>query len=780
MGKTNRLVRYLPRLKVNALFVKIWLYFLSLLIPTLIIGLVFYANFVNKQKHEFAGKIALHLQTVANTVDIHLGTIQGVNQNLLVNETVNRLLIPNRDLTVQEKAELVKLVQAVNNSSSIINNLIDSLFVYVDGERIYTPSGAEALDLFFAKSYRYERYDANDWLAKLRSDQMIEILPLTGIDSSYGNPRKQVVPFVTTGLVRGNKAVVVANISAEMIRSVLLGNDMFPAARFLVTDAGGNVILNTAGLGSIAVEELKRNYTGMTEANKIAIDGESYATAFERSPIYGWHYYSIMPASEFNRQAAGVLKLIALICSSLLIIGFCLSFIFAYRIYNPIKKIRDVLLANEETEERHLTNAAGRNELMALGDGVHELFQANETYRSQLNSASLDKLEHAVLQLLRGNRIEDGQIIAALLSRHFGFHWDGYLVFTIYFEFKERFYRDIQDVDRFIILGKLKKLIAGLLREYVPVYAIEFDRQQFVCIANMNDSGEAASLKQALDNLMHTFEYDALFCKIHIGVGSRTAGLSAIGKSYNEAMTALHNRDQSLDFQVIDSLALEIEHRFYYSFADENKLLYHLKKGGPAGAEEAILDVLRSNEARNVSHRSMHMLLMEIYNTALRYAADRGIDDLELLTEEEHLLLSGITGQPADYEAKIRLILKMCRQVADYSTPPPDNKTNATVSSIIRYIEENYGNELYLEKIAQEVNVSSKYVSRMFKEKMGVNLTDYISMYRMTKAKELLLQTNISVNEVAERVGIFSRATFLRLFKKFEGVSPKEFRNRSS
>ncbi|WP_167859283.1 helix-turn-helix domain-containing protein [Paenibacillus cymbidii] len=775
MDKMKRFVRFMPRLKMNSLFVKIWLYFLSLLIPTIVIGFVFYFNFVDKVKHEFAGKIAIHLQSAANTVDIHLGTIQGVNQNLLVNEVVNRVLIPNSQMTIQEKAELVKLIQVLNNAGSIMNNLIDFLFVYVDGERVYTPTSSEKFASFFATSYRYERYTAADWLEKLHSEQMIEIVPQSAVES-YGVPRKPVVPFITTGLIRGNKAVAVANISVEMVQGALLGNDMFPATRFLVTDAGDNLIIATGGLNADIAGELKRIHTDKAAAvGKVEIGGQTYMTAFDQSNIYGWQYYALTPVSEFNRQAAGVLNLIILICSVLLVIGFALSFIFAYRIYNPIKKIRDVLVANEGMEEGAFPHSAKKNALMALGDGVHELYRANETYRSKLTIATLNRLEHALLQLLRGNRIEGEHEVAARLNEHFGFRAGEYLVGAILFEFKAPFYRDIQDVDRFVILGKLKKLITGLLREFVPVYVLEYDRQQFACIVNMDDNGDAA-LTRALDNLMRTFAYDALFCIIHVGVGSRCSKLSGIGKSYNEAMTALHNRDQSLDFQVIDAQSLEIEHRFYYSFADENKIWHHLKKGDFAETEEAIREVLRRNETRNVSHRNIHMLLAELYNTSLRYATERGMDDLSFVTEEEHHLLSGITGQTADVETKLQLILKVYRQLSGHQLPPQDNRTGATVSSIIHYIEENFATDLYLEKIAMEVGISSKYVSRMFKEKTGVNLTDYISMYRMTKAKELLVQTNLSINEIAERVGIFSRATFLRIFKKFEGVSPNEFR----
>ena len=91
-------------------------------------------------------------------------------------------------------------------------------------------------------------------------------------------------------------------------------------------------------------------------------------------------------------------------------------------------------------------------------------------------------------------------------------------------------------------------------------------------------------------------------------------------------------------------------------------------------------------------------------------------------------------------------------------------------------MEANYTGELYLEKMGTDLGFSAKYMSKIFKQKTGENLTDYINRVRMEKAREILLSTNIKINDVAVMVGIESRATFLRVFKKLEGISPGEYR----
>jgi two-component system response regulator YesN len=760
--------------KVNALFVKILFYFLSLLIPTFIIGLVYYVDFIDKSRNDFTERMSLHLQSVAATVDIHLGTIQAANQSFLDNQTVKRLLKPNDQLTIQERAELGLLIAALKSTNTVMRNLIDMVFTYIDEERVYSPEGAESFADFFAKSYRYKSYDVDDWRAKLRSDQLAEMFPLSVIEA-YGIPRTPVVPFVTTGLLGGYKAVVVANISVTMVQRVLLANRIFPATQFLVADANRNVIFQSAEMSADTVEGLVRNNGEALAVGEIVAGGTSYLFSYEQAAVYGWQYYGVTPINEFNRQAASLRNFIILICSVLMVVGFALAFIFTFRIYNPIKKIRDVLIAGEGVQELPFP-AATKNELNAIGDGVYQLKQVNELYKSKLTLASLDRLEHSLLHLLQGSRIIGEEDAHQLLSTHFGFRSADYLCCTIYFEFKDRFYKDIQDVDRIVILNKLARLIAGLLKEHVPNYVFEYSRHLYVCVLNAQDDDPLNRLNQALDNLLKTFQYDALFCIIHVGVGQAYNELGAIHKSYNEAMTALQNRDPQFDFQVIYSQSLEIEHRFYYAFVDENKILNNLRKGDLDAAEEAIRDVLRQNEMRNVSHQNIHLLLTELYHTTLRYGTEREKGYNGLVTEEEHLILSGITQPPVDADMKLELIIRLCRQLS-HRTVDPDSHTGAMVKAIILYIENNYSKDMYLETISQEIGVSPKYVSRMFKEKTGMNLTDYISLFRVEKAKELLLQTKDSINDIAQQVGIYSRATFQRLFKKYEGVSPNEFRN---
>ena len=78
--------------------------------------------------------------------------------------------------------------------------------------------------------------------------------------------------------------------------------------------------------------------------------------------------------------------------------------------------------------------------------------------------------------------------------------------------------------------------------------------------------------------------------------------------------------------------------------------------------------------------------------------------------------------------------------------------------------------------VAQAVHTSAFYFCKLFKKVTGINFTDYLSRVRIEKAKNLLLNPNLRVSEIAFEVGFQSLTHFNRVFKKLLGQSPTEYR----
>lgn len=93
-----------------------------------------------------------------------------------------------------------------------------------------------------------------------------------------------------------------------------------------------------------------------------------------------------------------------------------------------------------------------------------------------------------------------------------------------------------------------------------------------------------------------------------------------------------------------------------------------------------------------------------------------------------------------------------------------------------RYLEEQYTQaDLTAAEVAQHVNVNPSYLSRMFKQEMGVTITDFLTKIRMREAMRLL-NTDLMIYEVAERVGYRSQHYFCVAFKRYTGITPTEYK----
>ena len=99
------------------------------------------------------------------------------------------------------------------------------------------------------------------------------------------------------------------------------------------------------------------------------------------------------------------------------------------------------------------------------------------------------------------------------------------------------------------------------------------------------------------------------------------------------------------------------------------------------------------------------------------------------------------------------------------------------ISSILQIAEENYQREeLSLQDIAGEVNLSIPYLSKLFRKEMGCTFVDYLTDLRIRKAIELLHDDSMKMYEIAERVGYASQHYFSNVFKKKMGISPIDYK----
>ncbi|MBD7911267.1 MULTISPECIES: response regulator [Clostridium] len=124
-----------------------------------------------------------------------------------------------------------------------------------------------------------------------------------------------------------------------------------------------------------------------------------------------------------------------------------------------------------------------------------------------------------------------------------------------------------------------------------------------------------------------------------------------------------------------------------------------------------------------------------------------------------------------------KYILNQADKLSEFCNKDKKNSNSIAIELAKKYIINNFNKDITLKDVAEEVYLSHNYLSELFKKEEGEGFYDFLSNYRIKKAKEILMTTNLKVYEIAEYVGYSDSITFGRAFKKITGTTPNCFRN---
>ena len=118
----------------------------------------------------------------------------------------------------------------------------------------------------------------------------------------------------------------------------------------------------------------------------------------------------------------------------------------------------------------------------------------------------------------------------------------------------------------------------------------------------------------------------------------------------------------------------------------------------------------------------------------------------------------------------IEIIINTVRQIGSESA------RSSITQQILTYIEKNYMNEFSLKKICEEMNYSLPYISAKFKKVVGISFTEYLQKVRIENSMRLLVNTNKTVESIANEVGYLDIKSFYKIFRKYTKTTPSKFR----
>ena len=104
------------------------------------------------------------------------------------------------------------------------------------------------------------------------------------------------------------------------------------------------------------------------------------------------------------------------------------------------------------------------------------------------------------------------------------------------------------------------------------------------------------------------------------------------------------------------------------------------------------------------------------------------------------------------------------------------SKNKDVIAKAISIIAQSYAEDITLDYVAQQVHLNSAYFSTLFKKETGHSFKEYLNMTRIEESKRLLTTSNYSIVDIAIAVGFEDQSYFSKVFKKYTGITPKQFR----
>ena len=214
-------------------------------------------------------------------------------------------------------------------------------------------------------------------------------------------------------------------------------------------------------------------------------------------------------------------------------------------------------------------------------------------------------------------------------------------------------------------------------------------------------------------------------------------------------------------------------------YAKENELIDAVSKGLSHKAEMIFTNIKPENA---LEHRLTDSLrntknFLIILNTLLRKGAEQGKVHpyhIDVVSSDFALKIEATQNVEDCGELLKYMVKKYCRLVNKHS----QKNYSLLIQKVITQIESDIASDLSLNNLSNIFEVNPSYLSTLFKKETGSTLTDFVNKQRIERAKELLISTNIQIQNIAQRCGMLDVNYFTKTFKKYTDLTPKKYREK--
>ena len=449
-----------------------------------------------------------------------------------------------------------------------------------------------------------------------------------------------------------------------------------------------------------------------------------------------------------------------------LLIGSTLALINSKKIYYPINNIVDIL-KNYSGEDKTNEIEFITNSIIAIKNENDEMSDTLEKYSEPLKTTRFTEILYGL--------VENDEIERLIND----YNWQHFLqpVNVAVIEFLnpydiENIYTPTQivEINQTILISITKQL-----EPYCKSLVLKTDYKRYtVIVPNKNLN----TLKLILENTVHQikmkYNISLLAC-----IGKKVESLYAADASFNEAIFVLENKYITGKKAVISAEELKNlkENVYYYPLDTERNLINYMVNGDKDKAFMLLKNLLKINlNVHKLTKEGMVEFVYAIVATIKRVLQQTNVTIEEVFGEGSVLYLEIRSCiEPEKLREKILEVFELIAQKI-HCKDEEEIVEETLIDRITLYVRKNYQKDISLSDLSDHFKVSQGYIGRLFSKHAGKTFKDYINMYRVLIAKEILARdSKTKIADISDMVGCNNVNTFIKMFKRYEGVTPGEY-----
>ncbi|MEK3687050.1 helix-turn-helix domain-containing protein [Paenibacillus sp. FSL R10-2736] len=756
--------------RFRSILYRFFFFFLILASMTQVVNLINYRINLWYLETRMQENYNMVLNNIADRLDKVFTEIYSFNYLLALDEATMQVFSSN--FTVDNHAKYSYVSHSIRSLGRIrlMNEYVDNVFIYKKRDAlIISDQGTYSAADFFGRSHRLELYSEDFWQAYGSQQRPFQILPPSRSPSQNG---AYILPIVQTAIAEyKSNDLFVINVKVDSIVQLLLDFKLTPNSKLFVLDDNRQVIFSTE-MDSPEAETrqfIKKFQTGEESNLKTVINGEE-VLAIQKNTRFVFknlNMISLVPVADIQ-DSMKVMKFWGNLINMLaMILSIVISFLLSRRLYAPIQSLIVKL--------PRTSGGPPSNEYKLLDREFHRMLDDVSSLNDKLSFIYPLALERWLVNILRFKRLPDQQEVEDFLDKcGFAFEHPSFIVALIRIKFTESFHSQYNAAEQ----NAVRSRILQMMKSHVPAA-----RQWIIVEIETNVLGLLANAPQLAERQKELEPYFAYLeagvrsieevRTLSVGVGQIHRGFEGLQQSYLDAMKAMWRTSPS------------------------QKERIHYSGSGAAQTAATLLTPEDSRKIFNLLCSAKKEELFVLLGTVLNDKAHGGISDIGL---KEHLLQLFVIGSQVlkhkdaalsevVYRDYIRVILsdaalsmdgaaefiaRFFTAIMDTLNPEADRQEYLVFKE---YIDTHYQEDIHLELLAGKFHTTSNYMSRLLKKELGRPFHQYLQELRIGKAKELLAQSSMPIQDIWASVGFNNRNSFIRAFRKLEGISPTDYRS---